>query len=223
MDNDQTQNRLRSIGVQLFLATLLIAGASAYVAKNKISTVFKAGSEEKEITVAFFPNTISAASGQSFSMTPFLTAHGKKPNVVTLTLGYDGTKLKFENAEDAHVDGTLETLLPAADGTKPTDGTMRYLRLSYGVKDTANPPGESIELSKLTFSVIDGAQTSLTVDPARSQMVFADEDTAVILGETVQVNTQTQVQEGSTDVVADPTVSPETSGIPTEETAEPKE
>jgi hypothetical protein len=187
MNNDQTQHRLKSIGVQLFLVTLLIAGFAAYVAKNRVSTVFKAGAGDKEVRVSFFPNTVSAASGQTFSVTPFLTAHGK-------TLWYDGTKMQFDSADESHIDGTLEALIPAADATKPTDGTMRYVRLSYGIKDTANPPGESIELSKLNFTVLDPSQSSVNVDQARSQMVFIDEDTAVIVSEAVQVNTQAQAK-----------------------------
>lgn len=181
-------NKANAITTQLLIATLLVAGITTYVSLNNVSTRFKAGSEEQEISLFFVPNNQPAKVGTTITLSPFVTAKAKKPGFMLFSLTYDATKLTYTGSDDTKVTDTIELILPPEDTTNTTQPAMHTLRLTYAVKDPVIPPGETIQLSNLSFVVNDTAATSIHVDTAKSQVVFLDSVEGIILANDAMVN-----------------------------------
>ncbi len=196
------QNKLKFMGLQIFLAMLLVAGATIYVNKNPVSTIFKAGNQEKEVTLTYASEVISGAAGDTISITPFIGFTQKVPGYISLTFSYDPQKLTFLSADDSHTDQSYEVLIPPEDA-EGTDN-LREILITYAIKDLDTlPQNPSLEISTLTFTVINDMQTQVSVNNQKSQVVFIDESEAEIKSNPISINPNTSITQSS-----EPTVLP---------------
>jgi hypothetical protein len=172
-------NRI-SITTQLLLATALVIIATAYLKTNHVSTFFKAGAEEKQISVTFIPNKTSVPIGQSVTTTPIITTKSKKPGFILITFIYDARTMTFTGTDDSHLSDAFEKISEPVDQIDTTNPSMHTIQITYAIKNPANPPGDTIQLSKLSFKANTTGESSVHIDSGSSQIVFLDQDIAVL-------------------------------------------
>jgi hypothetical protein len=221
MDKKTQPNKLTFALIQIFLLTLLIAGATKFVGDHPISTIFKAGTEEKQIKLSFHPQNLNPEPGESVNITPFLDAKAKKPGFITLVLRYDSVHLIYENSDSTHLSDKFEAAFPIEVTEKEINGKKSgIITMSYAIKDPADLPGESIELSRLTFKVAGRDKTSIAMDSDASQIILVDQDTAEIIPEHATIDSQEKPTQAPTAIEKKPT---EDNSVELKPTAQPVE
>jgi hypothetical protein len=209
--------------IQIFLVTLLIAGATKFISDHPISTIFKAGSAEKEVQLTFHPQDLKPEPGDMINITPFLTAKAKKPGFITISLRYDNVHLIYDSFDSTHLSDKYESLFPIEPIEKEVNGKkFGFIQLTYAIKDPANLPEESIELSRLTFKIVGRDKTSITVNQDETQIVFSDQDVAEIIPEHVNVDSQEKPTQ-TPSILPSPSVNPKPTAKETESTPTPQQ
>jgi hypothetical protein len=166
--------------LQMVLATLVVLGATAYVERNNIGTVFQAGNSEKEVTASLYPKKITALPGTGTSTTVLLTTPTNKIGYVQIALSFNRDVLNFTGTDDSFVSPNFEIISPVDTDAANSTGIITAM---YGIKDDNGPTDGSVQLSKFNFTVKADGDSAITVDPSQSQIVFDNQaaETADIL------------------------------------------
>jgi hypothetical protein len=199
--------------LQFLAVMILIIGATWYIKDHPVSTIFKASNTEKQVKLSFVPNTVSPKVGETIKVTPILFSQAKHPGVVILSFKYDSAHLEFLNAEDVRLSDKFEVVEPAQDQTFETDGQIKHaVSISYAIKNPENLPGETVELSTLSFKVKSNSKSDILLDNSASQIIFTDQDEADLTSDFTVVDSLIKPTETKT---------PETTVSPTTEVEKP--
>lgn len=188
VNTDQTMNLYKRT-IQIILATLIVIGITVYVERNHISTIFEAGNKEKEVTIAFYPNTISQPQGSKISLTPIVTSLTKKVGYMDLRISFNRARLEFTGIDNSPLNEHYEAIMLPDQISANADGKIDVI---YSVKDEDFPISGPIELSRFHFIMRDLNENVVTIDTETSQIIFDtesdDEELADIVVKEAKIN-----------------------------------
>jgi hypothetical protein len=208
---DNPNKKMIAMGVQFMIATALVVGAMEYIKVHPVSTLFHAGTKEKEVAVMLTASNVTPNVGDTYSITPILVSKSKKPGYIELTLTYDAKHLQYVNIEDVQTAAQFESLMPVEDAASAdSNNSMHTLFLTYGIKDPTQLPGDTVELAKINFKILNPAKSLISVDSGKSQIVFVDQDTAELLNEPVTVDSSPKVATTPAETTPVPVITTQT-------------
>lgn len=214
------------INASKIMGIVLVFGAVSYGTLqfvNRVTTTktdLRTKASGNEATIMLFPTNVTGSNGTTFEIAVKTTGPDNlKIGYLKIALKYDSTHIRLKKIPGSNNPPTIILLKAYSLDEANSKGELIAM---YGSADEAQAPVKVMSLPPLTFEVIKEAQSSISIDLSKSQLVFLSEAVASLSigGQTsidsrpapintpVSTATPTQIPSSPTPIQPTPTNTP---------------